>query len=588
MCGLAGIIANEANFDFSRIKNFDPYLEHRGPDATGSFQQSNCIFLHKRLSIVDLSRNGEQPFFNQTKTVMGMCNGEIYNYFPLRDSLIAKKYRFISSSDNEVLVYLYEEYGENFINYVEGEYAIAIWDNKKGELFLYRDRWGVKPLYYLKTSDTFYFSSDFASLAQEFLPQKAIDINALNHYIAFRYVPAPDTLLKNVKKVPSGHYVKVKDHVVDLIKYFTLEYTIVPISEEEAIQKVREQTMRAIQSRLMSDVPLGVFLSGGLDSALVVGAMHELGIGNIRTYSIGFKNEQNDMANEFEYSDSIAKYFKTHHTKIVMTENDFYASLDDWINAMGEPVGAPAAIPLFWLSKIASKDTKVILNGQGSDEIFGGYEWYTEMLHTPSDKDIPSQFLKYYAGIQEEEKNALLTDDFRRPHVSLEKVTEIFTAYQNLGVPDKLSAICYLDFQLGLPEVGLKEVDAVTMRHSLEARVPFLTYDLVKLGATIPQELKIKRGIEKYVLKQAFKDILPENITNRTKKGFPVPVAAWNKHELGKLTREYVLGKRSLQRGIFDEYRLARLIDHEHSSDCSHNKTFRFLVLELWMRKFLD
>jgi asparagine synthase (glutamine-hydrolysing) len=243
---------------------------------------------------------------------------------------------------------------------------------------------------------------------------------------------------------------------------------------------------------------------------------------------------------------------------------------------------------LLWLSKIASRDIKVVLNGQGSDEVFGGYEWYKEMLRSFNDENIPQQFLKHYAGIQEEEKNALLTDDFIRPHASLEKVTEAFKAYKNSGVSDNLSAVCYLDFQFGLSGVGLKEVDAVTMYNSLEARVPFLTYDLVKLGATIPQGLKIHGGIEKYVLKQAFKDYLPEKVINRTKLGFTVPVAAWGKKGLGKLTREYVLGKKSLQRGLVNEKMLKRIIDSENSSDCSHNKTFRFLVLELWLRKFLD
>jgi asparagine synthase (glutamine-hydrolysing) len=588
MCGIAGIVSTNTNFDFSRINAFEVYLQNRGPDDTGSFQLNNCAFLHKRLSILDLSPNGKQPFFNETKTVMGVCNGEVYNYLPLRDFLIAKKHRFVSNSDSEVVVHLYEEYGEKFIEHIEGEYAIAIWDDKKGELFLYMDRWGVKPLYFSQTADTFCFSSDFTSLVREFLVRKNLDIDALNQYIVFRYVPAPNTLFEDIKKVPGGHYVKIKDNVAELIKYFSLEYNITPTFEANAVDRVREQTVKAIQSRLMSDVPLGVFLSGGIDSAIVVAAMHQLGINNIKTYAIGFKNEQDDIANEFEYSSSVAKHFKTDHAEIVMTENDFYESLDEWIDAMGEPVGAPAAIPLLWLSKIVSRDIKVVLNGQGSDEVFGGYGWYKRMLLSFDDENIPQQFLKHYAGIQEEEKNALLTNGFVRPHVSLDKVTEAFNAYKNSGVSDNLSAVCYLDFQFGLSGVGLKEVDAVTMYHSLEARVPFLTHDLVKLGATIPQHLKINGNTEKYVLKQAFKDILPEKVINRTKLGFPVPVAAWSKKELGKLTREYVLGKKSLQRGLINKNMLKTLIDSENSSDCAQNKTFRFLVLELWLRKFLD
>jgi len=588
MCGIAGIVSTNPAFDFSRIEAFEAYLQNRGPDDKGSFQLSNCVFLHKRLSILDLSPNGKQPFLNETKTVMAVCNGEVYNYAPLRDFLLSKKHHFVSRSDSEIVVHLYEEYGERFIEHIEGEYAIALWDSKKGELFLYMDRWGVKPLYYSQIGDTFCFSSDFTSLVKEFLPRKTIDIDALNQYIVFRYVPAPDTLFEDVKKVPGGWYVKVKNNVVELNKYFALEYDITPTFEENAVGRVREQTIKAVQSRLMSDVPLGVFLSGGIDSAIVVDAMHQLGIKNIRTYAIGFKNEQNDIANEFEYSSSVAKHFGTDHTEIVMTENDFYESLDEWIEAMGEPVGAPAAIPLLWLSRIVARDIKVVLNGQGSDEVFGGYGWYKDMLRTFNTENVPQQFLRHYAGIQEEEKNALLTNGFVRPHVALEKVTTAFNAYKNSGVSDQLSAVCHLDFQFGLSGVGLKEVDAVTMYNSLEARVPFLTHDLVKLGATIPEGLKINEGVEKYVLKQAFKDTLPEKVINRTKLGFPVPVAAWSKKGLGKLTREYVLGKKSLQRGLLNKEMLETLIEVESSSDCSRNKTFRFLVLELWLRKFLD
>jgi asparagine synthase (glutamine-hydrolysing) len=588
MCGIAGIVSTDADFDFSRIHSFEAYLQNRGPDDRGSFQLGNCVFLHKRLSILDLSSNARQPFFNGTKTVMGVCNGEVYNYLPLRKFLVAKNYRFVSNSDSEVVVHLYEEYGEKFIEHIEGEYAIAVWDSEKGELFLYGDRWGVKPLYYSQTGSTFCFSSDFTSLAKEFLTRKTIDIDALNQYIVFRYVPAPNTLFEGIKKVPGGHYVKVKDNVVELIRYFLLEYDITPTFEEYAVDRVREQTVKAVQSRLMSDVPLGVFLSGGIDSAIVVGAMHQLGMRGFKTYAIGFKNEQGDIANEFEYSSSVARHFQTDHTEIVMTENDFYESLDEWIDAMGEPVGAPAAVPLFWLSKIVSRDIKVVLNGQGSDEVFGGYGWYKAMLSSFNEENAPQHFLKYYAGIQEEEKNGLLTKDFVRPHVCLERVTDAFKAYRNSGVSDKLSAVCYLDFQFGLSGVGLKEVDAVTMHHSLEARVPFLTYDLVKLGATIPQELKINGGTEKYVLKQAFKDALPDKVINRTKLGFPVPVAAWTKKGLGELMRECVLGKKSLQRSLINKDAVENLIALESSSDCSRNKTFRFLVLELWLRKFLD
>lgn len=589
MCGIAGIISEDINFDFNQIEKFDKYLKRRGPDDKGLFKIANCTFLHRRLSIIDKSAKGRQPFFDESGRIMCICNGEIYNYQKLRKALVTKGHHLKSLSDNEILVHLYEEYGENFINYIEGEFAIAIWDSIRKKLLIYRDRFGVKPIYYLSDSKTFYFSSDFTSLAAEFLSNKKIDIEALNQFINFRYVPAPATLFQDIRKIPGGHYIKVENRSIKLLKYYSLVYKTKKINEDDAIRQVRKKTIEAIESRLMSDVPLGVFLSGGVDSSIIVSVMHDLGLRNIKTYSIGFKDEKNEISNEFEFSDAVAKQFNTDHKKIVMSEEDFYDSFDEWIEVMGEPIGVPSSIPLFWLSRIASKEVKVILHGQGADENFGGYEWYQTMQKVFNYKEVPTQFLTYYAGIQELEKNRLLTTNFKRVNVSLKKVTEIFQSYKNLGQQDNLSAMCYIIFHLGLPEVGLKEVDAVTMNFGLEARVPYLNYDLVELACTLPEDLKIKSNNEKYILKEAFKNSLPEAIINRKKLGFPVPIATWYKAKLGTMIRDIVLDKRSLERGIFNRDELRKFLNQEESSsDCSHNKTFRFLVLELWLRRFLD
>lgn len=589
MCGIAGIVSENINFDFTQIEKFDKYLKHRGPDDKGLFKMGSCVFLHRRLSIIDLSPKGRQPFFNESNTIMSICNGEIYNYLKLRQKLLSKGHHLKSFSDNEIVVHLYEEYGENFIDYVEGEFAIAILDNPKRKLLLYRDRFGVKPIYYLFDSKAFYFSSDFTSLAKEFLSNKTIDVEALNHFIIFRYVPAPATLFQNIKKIPDGHYLRLENKSIKLLKYYFLIYRTKKINEADAIRQLREKIFEAIQSRLISDVPLGVFLSGGLDSSIIVSVMHNLGLKNIKTYSIGFKNEKNEISNEFKFSDIIAKQFKTNHRKIIISEEDFYNSFDEWLEAMGEPVGAPAALPWFLLSKIASKEVKVILNGQGGDENFGGYGWYKTMHKVFNYKKAPEQFLAYYSGIQESEKNRLLTRNFKRTDISLRKVREIFRSFKNLGQRDNLSAICYLDFHLGLPEVGLKEVDAATMNFGLEARVPYLNYGLVEFCCTLPEDLKIKSNNEKYILKETFKNSLPKEIINRKKLGFPVPVATWCKAKLGKMIKDIVLSKCSLKRGIFNEKELRRFLNQgEKSSDCSHNKTFRFLILELWLRKFLD
>lgn len=590
MCGLAGIISEDINFDFNQIEKFDKYLKRRGPDDKGLFRIDNCTFIHRRLSIIDTSPNGRQPFFDESGTIMCICNGEIYNYQKLRKELLSKGHHLKSLSDNEILVHLYEEYGESFIDYIEGEFAIALWDSMRKKLLIYRDRFGVKPIYYLSDSKTFYFSSDFTSLAAEFLSNKKIDIEALNQFINFRYVPAPATLFQDIRKIPGGHYIKIENRSIKLLKYYSLVYRTKKINKDDAILQIRKKVSEAIKSRLMSDVPLGVFLSGGVDSSIIVRVMHDLGLRNMKTYSIGFKDEKNAISNEFEFSDTVAKQFSTDHKKIVMSEEDFYDSLDEWIEIMGEPIGVPSSIPLFWLSKIASKEVKVILHGQGADENFGGYEWYQTMHKMFNYNKVPAQFLIYYAGIQESEKNKLLTTNFKRVNASLKKVTEIFQSYKNLGQQDNLSAICHIAFHFGLPEVGLKEVDAVTMNFGLEARIPYLNYDLVEFGCTLPENLKIKSNNEKYILKEAFKNSLPRKIINRKKLWFPVPVATWYKGKLGKMIRDIVLDKRSLERGIFNMDQLRKFLNQEENSsdDCAHNRTFRFLVLELWLRRFLD
>lgn len=588
MCGIAGILSYKNNFDFDQVEKFDKYLDHRGPDDKGKFQMDNCIFFHRRLSIIDISSNGKQPFFNEDGTMMCIGNGEIYNYILLRNDLIEKGHIFKSSSDNEIIIHMYEEYGEKFIDRIEGEFAIAIYDSVKEQVFLYRDRFGVKPLYYIIDSKTLYFSSDFASLAKEFLPDKDLDIDALNNYIVFRYVPAPNTLFKHIKKIPSGHYLKYSRSNTQVKKYFSLTYDIQTYGEEKAIKEVRKNVINAVKSRLISDVPLGVFLSGGLDSAIVVAIMNKLGLKDIKTFSIGF-SEQKEVSNEFIFSDMIAKKFNTDHTKIIMSENNFYNSINEWIKAMGEPIGAPAAIPLFYLSEIASKTVKVILNGQGSDELFGGYGWYYDMFKKIKKGNVHKQFIQYYAGIQEEEKNRLISSKLLKKNSANKKVHEVFKSYINKGQNDSLSQVCYLDSQFGLPEVGLKEVDAVTMYYGLEARVPFLSYDLVQLTCQLNQNFKIRSEVEKYILKQAFKDILPKEIIERQKLGFPVPVATWSKYKLGSIIKDVVLSKKSLSRNIFNVKELKSFIYREEkSSDCSHNKTFRFLILELWFREFLD
>jgi asparagine synthase (glutamine-hydrolysing) len=590
MCGLAGIVSWSQASDATEWGRLFPYLRRRGPDDLGQRSMGACTFLHARLAINDLSANARQPFVNEDQTVMAVCNGEIYNYAKLRRRILARGHHLYSRSDNEILVHLYEDYGEDFISMIEGEFAIAIWDARREVLLLARDRFGVKPLYYLQKAATFYFSSDFSSLAREVLTDKTLSRDALNLYVVFRYVPAPLTLFHGIRKLLPGHYLRVSRNSSDVCRYW--EYRPAPRERniEKATRNVRDNVIAAVKSRLMSDVPIGVFLSGGLDSAILVAALRMLGHSHIKTYSIGFLDEGNDTGNEFAYSDAVALAFESDHTKILETEAAFYDAFQVWIEAMGEPVAAPASIPLLQLSRRVAQDVKVVLNGQGADEMFGGYLWYQSMCSRYGQQAPHLLYLDCYAGIQENRKNRLLTDSWRAPEIAVSMVSDVLGRLERSIVQrEPLCTAAFLDAHFGLPEVGLKEVDAVTMFFGLEARVPFLAANLVSVACGIPQSLKVSGGTEKFVLRRAFKDVLPPAVAGRQKLGFPVPVATWYKGKLGAIARDVVLGRRALSRGIFDEERLRELVlSEELSSDCSRNQTFRFLVLELWLRRFLE
>ena len=590
MCGLAGVVCRARNDGAEALARLRPYLRRRGPDDEGLRKIGGCTFLHARLAINDLSVNARQPFVSEDGAIMAMCNGEIYNYSALRQLVLANGHQLHSHSDNEVIVHLYQDHGPEFIHLLEGEFAIAIWDNRKQLLFLARDRFGVKPLYYLEQEGNFYFSSDFASLACEILSDKTLSREALNLYLVFRYVPAPLTLFQAIKKVSPGHYLLIGPNSTRDVTYWQLAPNPARFDVEQAVVDIRDAVLSAVESRLMSDVPVGVFLSGGLDSAVIVAAMKELGRECVRTFSIGFSDEANDPGNEFPFSDAVAAAFHTDHTRIVTTEESVYSDFQQWIEAMGEPIGAPAAIPLFQLARRAAGDVKVVLNGQGADEMFGGYGWYQAMLRRYGELPTHSLFLACYAGVQESEKNHLLSPGWKLPRIAEESVESVLRRLDPSIVREQpLDAVTFLDSHFGLPEIGLKEVDAATMFFGLEARVPFLAAPLVSLAAGLPHGMKICGGEEKFTLRRAFEHLLPSSVARRQKLGFPVPVAAWYRGQLGSLTRSLLLSRRALERGIFDESKLHDLLlADELSSDCSRNRTFRFLVLELWLRKFID
>ena len=579
---------------------------HRGPDDHGQYTDGPVGLGFNRLSIIDLS-GGHQPMSNEDNTVWIVFNGEIYNFAELRDELIARGHRFRTRSDTETIVHAWEEYGEEAVPKLRGMFAFTIWDSRKRVLFGARDRLGIKPFYYYADNEQFAFASEIKSLLQIPGIPHEIDPAAVGEYLRRRYVVAPHTMLRAIRKLEPGHTVTVTEKGFQVKRYWDVPIgSETPMSEAEAIERTGALLEEAVRMHLVSDVPLGVFLSGGLDSSCVVGLMSKLGVADIKTFSIGYDSTESEL----DYAKIVAEHFHTDHHELHLTSEAFRDVLPKIVWYMDEPVGDPASIPLYYLAQFARQKVTVALSGEGSDEIFAGYPIYNRMLAFESLNRVPMAglagwCLSTFAGDTKLRKYANMLGkplEWRYGGVgglfsqvqaerlrlanepALDGVTDVYSRCRGLA---PLSRMSYVDLKTWLPDDLLVKADRMTMANSLELRVPFLDHRIVEFAASLPRELRLRGGVTKYLVKKWAESLLPRKIIYRTKKGFPVPTKSWFRTDLSGYAREILLSSDSPSRQFFSPAEIELLFQAHRREDRSE-QIYSLLVFHHWYRQFVS
>lgn len=540
MCGIAGIFGREER---ELVRRMISRMKHRGPDDEGYYFDTDISLGMCRLSIIDVE-GGQQPIYNEEGSICVVLNGEIYNFKELKIELETKGHKFYTRSDTEVLVHLYEEYGHNLFEKLDGMFAFAIWDSNKKELFLARDRLGIKPLYYTIVNNEFIFASEIKAIIEYEAINREVDKTALANYFSLRYVPAPKTMFEGIMKLKPAHYLAVNKDGIREERYWDLKCAPMNRSQEYFEEKIIKGLQESVKERLIADVPLGAFLSGGVDSSFIVALMSQLIDEPVKTFSVGFIGEEFD---ERSYASYVADYFGTDHHEIEV-RIDRLDILPKIVKHFDEPIADPAAIPTYLISEFARKNVKVVLTGEGGDEMFGGYERYQSelkfnrylsLIPDPFRKSlklfniIPGKYATFLSSrVNEVESYSLRLEGYDNPPV-LNIKTENNEGVKNMveksfqDKPDYLCKMIYFDTKYWLPDELLMKVDKMSMANSLEARVPFLDHRFVEFAFNIPSDYKIRDGVEKFILKGAAKKILPDKVIERKKHGFNVPIKIW-------------------------------------------------------------
>jgi asparagine synthase (glutamine-hydrolysing) len=625
MCGIAGFVESAetrspVNPEQSRalIHRMCDVIRHRGPDDEGMFVEPGVALGMRRLSIIDLS-TGHQPIHNEDRTVWMVFNGEIYNFRELRTQLEAAGHRFYTATDTEVIVHAYEQWGAKAIGRLRGMFALAIWDLKSRSLLVARDRIGIKPLYYAEADGCFYFGSELKSLLEAPNLPRDLNLDALDHYLSFLYTPRDGSIFKSVRKLPPGHLLIWQNGRFGVQRYWQLPAAETYAgSEQEAVRDLRAVLSEAVRSHLVSDVPLGAFLSGGIDSSLVVGLMAEASGGRVKTFSIGFDEPAFD---ELEHARRVARHFATDHHEFVV-KPDGVSILDRLVSHFDEPFADSSAIPTWYVSAMACSHVTVVLSGDGGDELFGGYDRYVphprvvaydryspralRQVATMAAAKLPhgvrgKNFLRHVGRDEQgryldairffsaDEKPSLLTGDVLRQLDGPDPESRLaahFQRYAHLPWPTQMMRF---DAETYLPEDVLTKVDRMSMAHSIESRVPLLDNDVIEFASSLPAAMKIKGERRKHVLKQVAATLLPLEILNRRKQGFGVPLGTWFKGNLRELFADTLLSATSLQRGYFQPFFVRQLVDEHLSGKRDHTlRLWQLVVFEKWHQHYVD
>jgi asparagine synthase (glutamine-hydrolysing) len=626
MCGIVGFVRNDGrDADAGVLARMCAAIRHRGPDEDGFYQTGPVGLAMRRLSIIDL-KGGQQPIANQDRTAWIVFNGEIYNFQELRAGLEKQGHAFRTNSDTEVIVHLYDRYGADCPKYLRGMFAFAIWDEAKQELFIARDRVGKKPLLYAETNGGLVFGSEFQALLQHPDVSRDIAPEAIHHYLSLMCVPAPLTAFRHIRKLEPGHWLRWRRGALETQRYWRPDFSKkLKINEEEAGARASEILREAVKLRLISEVPLGAFLSGGVDSSAVVALMAEASPTPVKTFSIGF--EEQDFSELHHARRVAARVGAEHHEFIV--KPDALEVLPTLIEHYGEPYADSSAIPTYYVARETRRHVTVALNGDGGDETFAGYERYAAMrlaerYHTlprllrrsviePSVAAVPvaggfrnravrfqrflsaaslptvDRYLRWVSAFDTDAKRALYTDEFAQQiagHDTAGVLAPWFARANGAGVID---AALLTDTMTYLPNDLLVKVDIATMAVSLEARSPFLDHHVIEFAASLPERLKLRGLTTKYLLKRALGKLLPQENLKRPKMGFGVPVGHWFRGPLQPFLRETLLSDKAARRGLFKTEAVRRLVD-EHTAgraDYAH-QLWTLLMLELWFRRFID
>lgn len=630
MCGICGIAIprqSKREVDRAQLLVMRDALVHRGPDDADILIDGSVGIGHRRLSIVDLG-GGRQPMFNEDNTVSIVFNGEIYNHRELRPMLAERGHIYRTSSDTETIIHLYEEFGTKGVEHLQGMFSFAIWDAPRRRLVLTRDRLGIKPLYYaVKDDGSLFFASEIKAFIESNAIKPELNYNALADFTTNRYTSGEETLYRGVMRLLPGHTLIWSDGEVHIERYWDVSFSkpAQRLSDREYIERFGELFHDCVKSHLMSDVPLGMFLSGGIDSSAIAAVMSQLVKEPIKTFSVAFAERD---SNELEFARIVAQAYQTEHHEIIVSPEQFFDQLPDLIYKEDEPIAHPSSVPLYFVSKLAARHVKVVLTGEGSDELMAGYNKYRVGIYnlmlgrhyerltpagirnlirasidrlsgaSPLRRILQRTFLRLPANIQD-----AYLDNFAVFSPLMQQ--RLFTpqAYERMEDRDPyrttidyidqsdaetiLDQLLAADLKTYLHELLMKQ-DQMSMAASLESRVPFLDHKLVEFINHLPVEMKLRGWTTKYILRQAMKDVLPPEILTRKKMGFPVPFGSWIRGQFRGVIDEYVLSERALERGIFNREYVSDLVARHAAGENHAERLWMLVNFEIWQRHFFD
>ena len=631
MCGINGIaLSSRSGRSLNRgvVERMRDVIAHRGPDDVGIFIDGNIGLGHRRLSIVDVA-SGHQPMTNEDGALQITYNGEIYNHADYRDELESRGHVYRTHCDTETILHLYEDHGDACVNYLRGMFAFAIWDAKKRELFIARDRLGVKPLYYVHTDDgSLYFGSEIKTLFEAGAITPEINYTALPDYLANHATSGEETLYKDVKRLLPGHTLRWRDGKLEIKKYWDVSFSKTEDtgrSDKDYIAEWYELFRTSVRLRLMADVPLGMFLSGGIDSSAIAAVMSGMVDEPIKTFSVAFAERE---ANELAYARIVAEAYKTNHHEVVVSPEEFFNALPRLVWHEDEPLAHPSSVALYFVSLLASQHVKVVLTGEGSDELLAGYGRYRKTILNlslgkhyrsltpsvlrgavrsgiqglPTSKmrqkllrsflgvapDIESIYFDNFAVFPLVMQGDLLSNEALERIGGIDPYAGVRAALEETDADSLLDRLLYADIKTYLHELLMKQ-DQMSMATSIESRVPFLDHKLVEFTCSLPERLKLRGGTTKYILRESMKGVLPEAILSRSKMGFPVPIGAWFRGPYRSIIDEYVLSERTMSRGLFNADFVRDLVQRHQSGAENHEERLWALVnFEIWQRQFFD